>query len=120
MKISMAEEKANVIKATGFYAGHSAKGNFDVDLKIGFTEEHVSEAIQFVAGIGSNLKMVAIVRDNKVDLGLWNVFKVMVDRNAQAKVTFKTSKDNTFVERLAELMADEENITIKAKIIPME
>ena len=64
--------------------------------------------------------MLAVVRDNKVDLGLWNVFKVMVDRNAQAKVTFKTSKDNTFVERLAELMADEENIVIKAKIIPTE
>lgn len=113
-------EKEGIIKATAFYAGHSAKSNFDVDLKLGFTEEHVHEAIQFVAGIGNQLRMVAMVHGEKVDLGLWNVFKVLIDKNCQAKVTFKTSKENTFVERLSELMADEETITIKAKVIPME
>lgn len=113
----MAGESSNIIKATGFYAGYSAKGNYDVDLRIGFTEEHVYEAVQFLAGIGNQLRLLATVGENKIDLGLWNVYKVTVDHNAQAKVVFKTSKDNTFVERLSELMAEEEEIVLKAKVI---
>ena len=113
----MAKENEAIIQATGFYAGYSAKGNFDVDLKIGFTEENVANGIKFVTAIGNQISLVAKVADEVIKLGIWNVYKVVVDHNAQCKVQFKTSKDNTFVDKFDKLITDEQDIILKAKIL---
>lgn len=114
----MAEENDNLITAVGVYGGHSARGNFDVELKVLFTESHVSEALQFVAGIGQHLLMIAFLGGEKIRLGTWSVYRLAVDRNAQTTVVFKTNKDAAFVDNLSRLMVEDEEITLKAKIVP--
>ena len=113
----MAKEDDSLITAIGVFAGNSAKGNFDIELKFLFTEENLSEALQFVAGIGRHLKLIAIVNKEKVRLGTWGVYKLSVDRNAQTTVVFKTNKDDAFVENLSQLMVEDEEIEIKARIV---
>lgn len=105
-----------VIEATGFFAGNATRGNFDVELKIKFPEQSTANALQFVAGIGQRLRMVATVADVKVKLGVWSVYRISVDKDLQTTVIFKSSSENAFVGNLPSLMVDEEEITIKAKI----
>lgn len=113
----MAEKSDQFIEATGYFAGNAAKGNFDVELKLKFPETQVSNALQFVAGIGQRLKMVATVGDEKVKLGTWSVYRISVDRDLQTLIVFKSSTENAFVDSLPSLMVDEEEITLKAKIL---
>lgn len=114
----MAGENENVIKAIGIYAGHSARGNFDVELKMIFTESHISEALQFVAGIGQHLKMIAEVAGEKVRLGTWGVYRLAVDRNAQTTVVFKANAEHILVDNLSRLMVEDEEIILKAQLVP--
>lgn len=114
----MAKENDNLITAVGVFGGHSARGNFDVELKVIFTEAHLSSALQFVAGIGSHLKMIAYIGEQKIRLGTWGVYRLAIDRNAQTTVVFKTSMDQAFVDNLSKLMVEDEEIIFKAQVIP--
>lgn len=109
--------KENVIEAVGIYNGHSAKGNFDIELKMLFTEIHLNEAIQFVVGIGQHLRMVAIVNNEKIKLGTWTVYRMAIDRNAQTTVVFKTNLDSAFVDNIPKLMVEDAEVVIKAQIV---
>ena len=53
--------KENVISATGYFDGSNSKGNFDVQLKAKFTESELADSLQFVAGIGKMLNLIAVV-----------------------------------------------------------
>ena len=39
-------QNENDFIAVGIYNGHSVKNNYDVELKLVFTEEHLNEALQ--------------------------------------------------------------------------
>lgn len=112
----MAEKSDELIVAKGIYGGHSARGNFDIELKATFTDAHVTEAIQFIAGIGQHLILLAFIGGEKVKLGIWSVYAVRVDRNLQTTVTFKTNKDLAKVDNLSKLLVEDEEITFKAKL----
>lgn len=112
----MAKDDDQVIQAIGFFGGNSAKGNFDVELKMKFPEQSTPNALQFVAGIGQRLRMVASIADVKIKLGVWSVSRISIDRDLQTTVVFKSTVENAFVNSLPQLMVDEEEITIKAKI----
>jgi len=107
----------NVISAVGYFDGNNSKGNFDVQLKAKFTESELANALQFVAGIGKRLKLVAIVETEKVSLGQFTVYSIRIDRDGNCYITFKSDKDSSFVENIPMLMVDEATITFKAKII---
>lgn len=113
---SLAKDDDQVIQAIGFFGGNSAKGNFDVELKMKFPEQSTPNALQFVAGIGQRLRMVASIADVKIKLGVWSVSRISIDRDLQTTVVFKSTVENAFVNSLPQLMVDEEEITIKAKI----
>lgn len=112
----MAKTEGETIAATGHYAGYSAKGNFDVELRINFPETQLTEAIQFIAGIGQRMKLIAEIAGEKIKLGVWSVYRMAIDKNAQAVVVFKSNSESAFVENMQKLMVEEEEITIKAKI----
>ena len=111
-------ENENIIEAVGFYKGYSAKSNYDVDLKIGFEDQNVTNALRFIAGIGNRLRVLAFVdeKKEKIDLGYWSVYKFVVDHNAQGLLTLKSNKDDSFTEDILGLMSAE-TIRLKAKII---
>lgn len=66
--------KENVISAIGYFDGSNSKGNFDVQLKAKFTESELANSLQFVAGIGKMLNLIAVVEGNKVKLGKFTVY----------------------------------------------
>lgn len=107
----------NVISAVGYFDGSNSKGNFDVQLKAKFTESELANALQFVAGIGKRLNLMAIVENEKVKLGQFTVYNIRIDRDGNCYITFKSDKDSSFVESITKLMVDEATITYKAKII---
>lgn len=116
------EEKneTGIISATGWFSGNSTKSNYDLELKMKFTGDELMNAIQFVAGIGKRLKLVAVIENEKVKLGLWSVYRLSVDKNLEATVVFKTAKENAFYENIPQLLVEEEMISIKAKILDEE
>lgn len=111
------QKENELIKAIGVYAGHSAKGNFNIELKAIFTEEFVMDAIQFIAGIGRRLLLIAVVKDEKIKLGEWTVYNLKVDKNMQATITFKSNKDAANMGNMNRLLAEDEVITFVAKLI---
>lgn len=115
----MAKDEDNIFSAIGFYNGHSCKNNYDVELRLRFTEIHLDEALQFVAGIGARLKLIANTGREKLKLGIWSVYRLSVDKNAQTTVVLKTMLDQAFVGNIPKLMEEnEENeIELKAQII---
>lgn len=112
----MAENE--VIKVVGVYAGHSCKSNYDVELKFKFMESDLYDAIQFIAGIGKRLQLIALIGGAKIKLGVWTVYRMSIDRNAQTTVVLKTMKDAAFIDNIPKLITDDDvEITLAAKVI---
>lgn len=109
--------KENVISAIGYFDGSNSKGNFDVQLKAKFTESELANSLQFVAGIGKMINLIAVVEGNKVKLGKFTVYSIRVDKDGNCTVTFKSNKDSVFIEDFSKIMIDEATIEFKAKIL---
>lgn len=109
--------KESVISAIGYFDGSSSRGNFDVQLKAKFTESQLANSLQFVAGIGKMIYLVAIVEGEKIKLGKFNVYSIRIDRDGNCTVTFKSNKDSVFIEDFSKLMIEEATIEFKAKVI---
>lgn len=111
----MAEKE--VIQALGFFEGQTSKGNFDIQFKMSFRENEIGNALQFVATIGKEIAILAVVNDNdKVKLGKFSVYKVTVDKNLNCKVDFKSNVNDCFVGNFERLMVDEATILLKCKV----
>lgn len=103
------------ISGSCFFKGHTVKGNYDVQLKIGFTEDTVKQAIQLIAGIGRNLDLLAKVGNNKLKLGTWTVYKVVFDKNLQSTVTLASTIEMANMESIPDLMVEEVEIQFAGK-----
>lgn len=115
----MAKEN-NVIKAEGYFDGQTSKGNFDVQLKAKFAPGELSEAIQFIAALGRQIKLMALINRNKEDtikLGLFNVSSIKIDQDGNCKIVFRSNLDSVHVENFSKLMVDEALITYLAKVV---
>ncbi len=110
----------NVISAVGYFDGSNSKGNFDVQLKAKFMNNDLPNALQFVAGIGKRLRLIALIEDEKVKLGTFTVYSMRIDSNGNCFVVFKSNKDSVKIEDFSKLMVDEAFITFKAMIISDE
>lgn len=113
--------EAENIKARGYYHGHSAKGNFDVELKLRFLEDEAYNALQFISSVGHQLKLIA-KQDGLPDpikLGMFNFYNLRVDRDANVYVSLRANQDFCFINNIAKLMK-EESFTFVAKVIPNE
>lgn len=115
----MAKEN-EVISATGYFDGQSSKGNFDVQLKFKFPERALSDSIQFIAGIGKRLILLAIVNEEKIPLGTFNIYNMRIDKDANNMITFKSNLDYVRPENFAKLITEETEILLKAKILKEE
>ena len=115
----MAKDEGLVV-ASGYFDGYNSRGNFDVQLKAKFAPDELANALQFVAGIGKIIQLLAIVEDEKVKLGKFNVYSIRIDRDANCFVTFKSNVDSSYVENFSQLMVDEAIITFKAKVLAEE
>ena len=91
-------EDEELIKAVGFFYGASTKNNFDVELKIRFTESDLYDAIQFISGI-------------------WGVNKLSIDKNAQTTISLKSTIENANMDNINKLLVEEQEIVLKAKVI---
>ena len=115
----MAEEK-EVIVATGYFDGQSSKGNFNVSFKMLFPEGDLPNALQFVAAIAKQVKLVAYMNGNndlKIPLGIFSVDSIRIDKNANCKIQFKSTVENCFVNNFAKLLEEEASIMLKGKIL---
>lgn len=113
-------ENDQLIKAVGYFNGHNSKGNFDVQLKMRFPERSLPEALQFVAGIGKKIQLIADVNGNKIKLGKFTVYNLKIDRDANCDITFKSNIDNALVDNFSGLMVEEAEILLKAKVLNEE
>ena len=109
--------KKNVIKATGYFDGQNSKGNFDVQLKAKFLADDLPDALQFVAGIGKRIQMVASVEGTKVKLGQFTVYSIRVDKDMNCFITFKSNVDSVYPDEFTKLMVEDAHITFMAKIL---
>lgn len=115
----MAEEK-EVIIATGYFDGHNVKGNMDITFKMSFPEGDLPNALQFVAAIAKQVKLIAYIYGNsdlKVPLGVFSVDSLRIDKNANCKIQFKSTIENCFVNNFAKLLEEEASIMLKGKIL---
>lgn len=115
----MAEEKEMIV-ATGYFDGHNIKGNMDITFKMSFPEGDLPNALQFVAAIAKQVKLIAYINGDsnlKVPLGIFGVDSIKIDRNANCKIQFKSTIENCFVNNFAKLLEEEASIMLKGKIL---
>ena len=115
----MAKEEA-LITATGYFDGHNVKGNMDVTFKMSFPEGDLPNALQFVAAIAKQIKLIAYINGNsdlKVPLGVFSVDSLRIDKNANCKIQFKSTVATCFVNNFSKLLEDEVSVMLKGKII---
>ena len=113
-------EEKEVIKVTGFLDGQNVKGNSEINFSMTFPEGELANALQFVAAIGKRLKMIAFVNGNedlKYNLGVFSIDNMKIDKNANCKVKFKSSVDQSFVGNFSKLLVEEASILLKCKIM---
>ena len=113
------QSESSMIKAKCVYNGYSVKRNLDVELKLRFTEDNLANAIQFIAGIGKELIIKAKVNESKdvIKLGKFNVNSIKVDRNANAYISFMSNSGAVNIDEISQLLVDEAEIMIVAKIV---
>lgn len=111
------QKEANVIKASGIYNGHSIRKNFDVELKIRFIVDDISDALKFIAGIGHEMIMKAKVNGTSVNLGKFNVNKITVDKNLNCYISFMSNKEFVNLDEMNRILIEEVEMIILAKIV---
>lgn len=115
----MAKEKTEGVKAVGTFNGLKTKGNFEINLTILFTEEQLANSLVFTAGIGKffTLEAQEAESDKKpIPLGTFTIGSIKIDRNGNAKVTFKSDKDQAVQENIPKLMQEETAYTFISNI----
>ena len=114
-------ENVNEFNAVGIYEGHAIKTNYNIELKLLFTEQHINEAVQFLAGFAKHIRIICKKNAKKLDLGTWSVYRLAVDRNLQTKVVLRTTYENVNLEQLNSLAVNTEEeiseIIFKVKIV---
>ncbi len=114
-------ENTNEFNAVGIYEGHAIKTNYNIELKLLFTEQHINEAVQFLAGFAKHIRIICKKNGKKLDLGTWSVYRLAVDRNLQTKVVLRTTYENVNLEQLNSLAVNTEEeiseIIFKVKIV---
>lgn len=114
-------ENTNEFNAVGVYEGHAIKTNYNIELKLLFTEQHINEAVQFLAGFAKHIRIICKKNGKKLDLGTWFVYRLAVDRNLQTKVVLRTTYENVNLEQLNSLAVNTEEeiseIIFKVKIV---
>lgn len=111
----MANEN-NVIKAKGIYNGSTVKKDFQVELKFLFTDDQLPKALGFVAGIGRNIKLRAMIVDDKLDLGSFNIKKIQIDKNGNTLIVFASLIDYVNIQQINGLLIENEEISLVGKI----
>ena len=109
--------ESDVIKAVGYFNGHDSRGNFDVQLKAKFMADDLPNALQFVAGIGKQIRLVASVDDEKVKLGRFTVYSLRVDKDMNCFITFKSNVDSVYSDNFVKLMVEDAHIVFIAKVL---
>lgn len=111
-------EKAEIIQAIGYFNGYKTKGMHDVELNFKFGEDQLPNVLQFLAGLGNDLSLIALKYDEKIRLGSFSLYNLAVDKDANAKVRFKSNINKCFINNFGSLLVDEElPITLKAKVV---
>lgn len=114
-------ENTNEFNAVGIYEGHAIKTHYNIELKLLFTEQHINEAVQFLAGFAKHIRIICKKNGKKLDLGTWSVYRLAVDRNLQTKVVLRTTYENVNLEQLNSLAVNTEEeiseIIFKVKIV---
>lgn len=115
----MEEEKEKVIRAVGYFDGYKSKSNYDVEINFKFPDDELANALQFIAGIGKKLSLVAITGEEKNSnkLGTFTVYRCLVDKDANTKVRFKSNLGECFPEKFLTLAEPEDSIVLKARIV---
>ena len=108
----------NKFSCTCYFAGHSVKSNYDVQLKLKFLESELANCLQFVAGIGRIVKMAISVNNQEpVVLGEMTVYNIRIDKDANVIVTFKSSTDRIKQKAFSSIVEDEAVLKVFAQII---
>lgn len=100
------------------YNGHSAKGNFDVELKLRFFENEALNAIKFVSAVGKRLQIVAKPENGgeTIKLGIFNFYNLKFDKDANAYLSVRANQEYCFVNNMTKLM-QESLFVFKARVI---
>ena len=113
-------QNENDFIAVGIYNGHSVKNNYDVELKLVFTEEHLNEAQQLLSGLTCYMKIICKKLNEKINLGVWSLNKLLIDKNAQTKISLKSTTENADLEGIQKLISsveEEREIIFKIRLI---
>ena len=113
----MAEEN-EVFEAAGLLHNFKSKSNFDIEVSFDFTEDQLSNAMQFMAAIAKRIKVIAKIGEAKVTLGTFRFHSFKVDRDANSRLVLKTNMDdcNSLDSIMAMGNPEEQYIVLKAKI----
>lgn len=123
----MAEPKvakdANALKAVGTFSGYKTKANLEILLTILFTEAELANSLLFISGIGRlfALEATQALEDPKakaktIPLGTYTIHTIKIDKNGNAKVTFKSDKDQAVPANIHQLMQEEASFIFTANI----
>ena len=114
-------QNENDIIAIGIYNGHSVKYNYDVELKLIFTEDHINEALQFLAGLTCYMKIICKKMNEKINIGTWSLNKLTINKNAQTKISLKSTTENADLEGIQKLISsigeEERELIFKIRFI---
>ena len=111
--LSNESKDVEAVKLKGIYLGHSIKSNYDVELKVRFSEESLAKALGLVVGISRNVNITVKNNDEIAKLGDWNVCRISIDKNAQMTVVFKSNTSSAKIDDLSKVIADENEIILK-------
>ena len=101
-------------KAIGYYNGYSIKSNYDIELKFKFPLSSMGKSLTFVQLIGKPLKLVCKLHDTNYKLGIYNIYRYTIDRDGEASISFRSSKENVELENIIPLLEEEAQFTLLA------
>lgn len=98
----------NTIKVSGIYNGHTIRKNFDVELKLRFTEGQLANSLQFLAGFGKQVILKAQVNKEVLYLGVFNINKIIIDKNGNSFLSLMSNNDYVKLENIEKIMVEDE------------
>ena len=99
-----------MVKAKGINNGLSIKPNGIVEVKIEFDNTQLAKVLGVLQLAGEDFDVMAKLDDEKKKLGRFGFYNMAIDRDGDAKVTFRSSIEDVVIENIENLYNEQETV----------
>lgn len=95
------------IKTVAKYGGHNINSMQSINLTLKFSYDTMPKYIQAIQMLNEDVTITAVIANEKIKLGVFNVHNITVDKDGAGKIKFTSQVDYVNLNNISALIGDD-------------